>query len=424
MSQITRRDFVKMLGGVAVAGLAGFPMISRGAKGQVVVVGGGYGGAIAAKYLRMADPEIDVVLIEKDEKYISCPLSNEVLSGERTLESLSFGFAGLASHGVKVVHAQVTEIDPEARKVRTQDGQTFDYQRLILSPGIAFKWGAIQGYDEAASELMPHAWKAGPQTLLLRKQIEAMPDGGKVIIVAPANPFRCPPGPYERAAQIAYYLKQHKPKSKVLILDAKDAFSKQALFQQGWEQHYPGMITWVSGASDGKVLRVEAAQRKVFTEFDAHQGDVVNVIPPQKAAEIAASAGLADNSGWCPVDPKTFESTLRKNVHVLGDACIAGEMPKSGYAANSQAKVCAAAVAALISGKPVAEPSYINTCYSLITPEYGISVAGVYQVKEGKIVSVKDSGGVSPLKATEWDRKVEALNARSWIRNITADMFT
>jgi sulfide dehydrogenase [flavocytochrome c] flavoprotein subunit len=423
-SSITRRQFIKVAGGMAALGLAGFPMISRGAKAQVVVVGGGYGGAIAAKYLRLADPDIDVVLIEKDAKFISCPLSNEVLGGERDLASLTFTYEGLASHGVKIVNAEVTEIDTEKHKVRTKDGQSLDYARLILSPGIAFKFGAIEGYDQAAAEIMPHAWKAGPQTLLLRQQIEAMPDGGKVIIVAPPNPFRCPPGPYERAAQIAHYLKSHnKPKCKIIILDAKDAFSKRGLFQAGWEQHYPGMITWVSGSNDGKVVRVEPKEKKVFTEFDTHQADVVNVIPPQKAADIAASAGLVDSSGWCPVDPKTFKSTLRRGIHVIGDACIAGEMPKSGYAASSQGKAVAAAVAALVSGKPVAEPSFINTCYSLITPDHGISVAGVYQIKEGKIVSVKDSGGVSPAKASAWDRKVEALHAISWFRNITADMF-
>ena len=249
-SSITRREFIKVAGGMAALGLTGFPMISRGAKAQVVVVGGGYGGAIAAKYLRLADPDIDVVLIEKDAKFISCPLSNEVLGGERVLASLTFTYDGLASHGVKIVNADVTEIDTEKHKVRTKDGQSFDYARLILSPGIAFKFGAIEGYDQAAAEIMPHAWKAGPQTLLLRQQIEAMPDGGKVIIVAPPNPFRCPPGPYERAAQIAHYLKSHnKSKCKIIILDAKDAFSKQGLFQAGWEQHYPGMITWVSGST-------------------------------------------------------------------------------------------------------------------------------------------------------------------------------
>jgi sulfide dehydrogenase [flavocytochrome c] flavoprotein subunit len=426
MPDITRRNFIKTAAGLAAVGTfgAGFPSIGRSAaKGRVVIVGAGYGGAIAARYLRMEDPSLDVVLVEQDPKYISCPLSNEVLSGERTMESLTFGFHGLASHGVKVVHDKVTEIDPKARKVRTHGGKTLPYDRLVLSPGVAFKWGTIEGYDQAASQIMPHAWEAGPQTLLLRKQIEAMKDGGTAIIVAPPNPYRCPPGPYERACQMAYYFKHHKPKSKVLILDAKDAFAKQPLFQQGWEQEYPGMISWVSGANDGKVLRVDPKAMKVFTEFGEHTGDVVNVIPPQQAAEIATAAGLADSTGWCPVDPKTFESTLHKDIHVVGDSCIAGAMPKSGYSANSQAKVCASAIVALLKGKPVGEPSYINTCYSLVAPDYGISVAAVYTLADGKIASVKDSGGISPKEATAWDRHAEAVYARSWYKNITSEMF-
>lgn len=426
MTNISRRSFIKTAAGLAAVGTfgVGFSSIGRSAaKGRVVIVGAGYGGAIAARYLLMEDPALDVVLVEQDAKYVSCPLSDEVLSGERTMESLTFGFHGLASHGVKVMHDKVTGIDPQARKVRTRGGNTLPYDRLVLSPGIAFKWSAIEGYDEAASEIMPHAWEAGPQTVLLRKQIEAMKDGGTVIIAAPPNPYRCPPGPYERACQIAHYLKQHKPKSKVIILDAKDAFAKQPLFQQGWEQEYPGMIEWVSGANDGKVLRVDPKAMKVFTEFDDHTGDVVNIIPPQQAAEIATAAGLADASGWCPVDPMTFESTLQKNIHVVGDSCIAGAMPKSAYSANSQAKVCASAIMALLKGKPVGEPSYINTCYSLVAPDYGISVAAVYTIADGKITSVENSGGISPKEGTAWDRHVEAVYARSWYKNITTEMF-
>jgi sulfide dehydrogenase [flavocytochrome c] flavoprotein subunit len=257
----------------------------------------------------------------------------------------------------------------------------------------------------------------------LRKQLEEMADGGNVIIVAPPNPFRCPPGPYERAAQIAQYLKANKPKSKVIILDAKDAFSKQPLFQAGWEKFYPGMIEWVSSANDGKVHKVDPKTLTVYTEFEEHKGAVVNVIPPQQAGAIAKKAGLTDDSGWCPVNQKTFESTLHKDVYVVGDACIAGDMPKSGYSANSQAKVCASAIVAALGGKEAPEPSYVNTCYSLIAPEYGISVAAVYRLEEGKIVSVKGSGGVSPAQASDAQRKLEAEYAHAWFKNVTTDIF-
>jgi sulfide dehydrogenase [flavocytochrome c] flavoprotein subunit len=424
MSQFSRREFIKAVGGLTALGLAGFPLMGSGAsKGRVVVIGAGYGGSIAARYLRMMDPSIEVTLIEREPKYVSCPLSNEVLSGERSVDSLTFGYDKLGAHGVKVVVDEVSEIDAAKKAVKTKGGTTYQYDRLIVSPGVDFKWGAIEGYDEAASQLMPHAWKAGPQTILLRKQLEAMDDGGLVVISAPPNPYRCPPGPYERAAQIAYFLKEHKPRSKVMILDNKDAFAKQALFQQGWEKEYPGMISWVSAANDGKVVRVEPKAGMVFTEFGEQKAAVANIIPPQKAATIATSAGLTDDSGWCPVDPLTFESKLHKNVHVIGDACIAGAMPKSGYSANSQAKVAAAAVHALLNDKSVGEPSFINTCYSLIAPDYGVSVAAIYQVQDGKIVSVKDAGGMSPLEASERDRKVEAAHAVSWYRNITNEMF-
>ncbi len=426
MSTITRRNFIKVIGGTAVAGMAGFSFNSWGnVKGRVVVVGGGYGGATAAKYLRLADPSIQVTLIEKGKQYVSCPMSNELLGGERPIDSLTLSYQTLsARHGINVVQGEVTEINPVRKEVQTAQGQQFQYDRLIVSPGVDFRWGAIEGYDHDATKVMPHAWFAGPQTLLLRRQLEAMRNGGLVIIVAPPNPFKCPPGPYERASQIAHYLKHHKPKSKILILDHKDKFSKQGLFKQGWKQHYSGIISWVAGSFDGKVHQVDPDSMTVFTEFEEYQGDVVNVIPPQQAGKIARRTGLTDQSGWCPVNQKTFESTIHKNIHVIGDASIAGKMPKSGYAANSQGKVCAAAVAALINGNTVAEPSYVNTCYSIIAPKHGISVAAVYQLNgEGKIIGVKGAGGLSPMDASPWQREVEAMHAHSWFRNIKSDIF-
>ncbi len=434
MSKLTRRDFIRLAGATSGLGMIGLSPLVFGADkpkaeaakggGRVVVVGGGYGGAIAAKYLRMMDPDVQVTLVERDKQYVSCPLSNEVLSGHRDIKSLTFGYDDAAKkYGYKTVFDEVVEIDAAKKTVKTKGGTKLQYDKLVVSPGVDFNFKAIAGYDEKVAEKLPHAWKAGPQTLLLRKQVEAMKDGGKVIIVAPPNPYRCPPGPYERAAQIAMYLKEKKPKSKILILDPKDKFSKQGLFQAGWQHYYGDMIEWVSGAAGGKVDFVDADKMTVQAELEKFQGDVINVIPPQMAGAIAKAAGLTDEKGWCPVDQRTFESTIQKDVHVIGDACIAGAMPKSGYAANSQGKVVAGAVVAALNGKPSPAPSYVNTCYSLIAADYGISVAGVYELQDGKIVEVPNSGGVSPAVASPRVRQMEAEYAVSWFKNITADMF-
>ena len=425
MPRCDRRTFLKLAGSVTLMAGAGIPAPSLArTKARVVVIGAGYGGAIVAKYLRLADPGIHVTLVEKNRHFVSCPLSNEVISGQRTIDSLTFGFDGLRGHGVEVVHAEAREVDAAAKRVVLAGGETLPYDYAVASPGVDFRWGAIEGYDEAAVAHMPHAWKAGPQTLLLRRQVEAIPDGGTVYIVAPPNPFRCPPGPYERAAQIAHYLQPRKPRCKVVILDAKTVFSKQGLFQAGWKQHYGDMISWVPGHEDGKVLRVDPEKRMLFTDFSDIKGDVVNVIPPQKAGVVAARSGLVDDSGWCPVDPRSFESSLHPDVFVVGDSCIAGAMPKSGYAANTQAKVCAANIVARVNGDTPPPPSYVNTCYSLVSPEHGISVAAVYQLKDGDIVGVDGAGGVSPADAPPWVRRREAVYAHSWYRNIVADMFS
>ena len=270
---------------------------------------------------------------------------------------------------------------------------------------------------------MPHAWKAGEQTLLLRRQLEAMEDGGLVVISAPANPYRCPPGPYERASLIAYYLKTKKPRSKVLVLDAKDAFSKQRLFQDAWKELYGDRIEWVSLSNGGKVTSVEPATKTFVTDFERHTAAVGNVIPPQKAARIAEVAGVTDRAGWCPVDPVTFESKQQANIHVIGDAAIMGAMPKSAFSANSQAKVCAAALAKLLAGQKPEEPRPINTCYSLVAPDYGISVAAVYRPKDGILVEVENAGGVSPLNAPHSVREEEAKFADGWFNTITTEVF-
>jgi sulfide dehydrogenase [flavocytochrome c] flavoprotein subunit len=425
---IKRRDFLKATGVVTAAGLVGVPYIASAAGKKVVIVGGGTGGATAAKYIKMADASVDVTLIEANADYHTCYMSNEVLSGDRTIDSIRFGYDGLKGHGVNVVHDTVTGIDAGAKKVTTAGGQTFDYDRCIVSPGIDFKWGAIEGYDEATAETIPHAWKAGPQTVTLRQQLEAMDDGGTVAIVAPPNPFRCPPGPYERASQIAMYLKNHKPKSKVLILDPKDKFSKQGLFTGAWKKLYgyetdDSMITWVSGAACGKISAIDAATKTAMGEVEEFQVDVLNVIPPQKAGKIAADAGLTDDSGWCPVDLGTFESTIAPGVHVIGDASVATGMPKSGYAANSQAKVTAAAVVAMLKGEEPGTPAYVNTCYSIAGEDYAFSVAAVYQLAADKSKIVNVAGGLTPGDAPAEQFKREVLYAHSWFANITKDIF-
>jgi sulfide dehydrogenase [flavocytochrome c] flavoprotein chain len=432
MSKFTRRDFLKVAGVSGIA--AGLPFATAyaapaagKAKARVVVVGGGAGGATAAKYAKKADPSLDVTLIEANATHYTCFMSNAVLGGLRSLESIGHKYDGLQRYGVNVVIDTVTGIDTAGQKVTTQSGKTFAYDRLIVSPGIDFKWNAIEGYDEAASEVMPHAWKAGPQTALLRKQLEAMPDGGLVVIASPPNPFRCPPGPYERASLIAHYLKQHKPKSKLMILDAKDAFSKQGLFVQGWEQHYAGgLLEWVKAAdTNGGIKRVDAKGMTVHTDFDDMKVAVANIIPPQTAGRIAIEAGLAAESGWCPVDRKTFASTLAKNVHVIGDAAIASDMPKSGYAASSQAKVTALAIADYVNGREPGTPSYVNTCYSLIAPDHGISVAAVYRLgeKEGAPIIEQVAGGLSPMDASADFRAREVAYAYSWYDNLTQEIF-
>jgi len=423
---VTRRTFIKSagIGAVAASGL-GAPGLSFGKAGaRVLVIGGGFGGATCARYLKRYDSGLEVTLIERDSKFLTCPFSNMVLGGIYEIDYITHSYDGLKKVGVKVVHDEATAVDAASKKVTLKSGKTIGYDRLVVSPGIGFKWGAIEGYTKETAQIIPHAWKAGPQTLLLRKQLEAMKDGGVVILVAPGNPFRCPPGPYERASMIAHYLKQHKPKSKILILDTKDKFSKQPLFMQGWEKLYPGMIEWVSGDKGGRVDRVEAKAMTVHGELSGpHKGDVINFIPPQQAGAIAGKAGLANADGWCPVNQLTFESAQQKGVYVLGDASIAGKMPKSGFAASSQAKVCAAAIVTSLHGESIPAPSYVNTCYSLVGPDYGISVAGVYRLENKEIVEVKGAGGVSPKDGDAQHRKAEANYTRGWYASITKDIW-
>jgi len=422
MARTTRRAVLS--GAAASLALPVLPHIARGqGAARVVVIGGGFGGASCARALRRLEPKLELTLVEQSPTFVACPLSNEVIAGLRDIEAQRFGYRAMTADGVRVVHATAKAVDAAARRVTLSDGNSLSYDRLVLSPGIDLRWDALPGYDEAAEEKMPHAWKAGDQTLLLRRQLEAMPDGGVVVMAVPANPFRCPPGPYERASLIAHFLKTKKPRSKIIVLDAKDQFSKQGLFTAAWKELYPGTLEWVSLSNGGKVIKVDPTANTISTDFDTHKADVANVIPPQRAGRIAELAGVADRTGWCPIDAVTFESKLQPGIHVIGDATLAGAMPKSAFSANAQAKVCAAAIVRLLAGAAPVEPRLINTCYSLVEPGYGISIAGVYRPVNGVLTDVEGAGGVSPATAPREARALEAEYANAWFKTITTEAF-
>lgn len=412
-----------LAGALAVPFVAPLQGRAQGAA-RVAVVGGGFAGATAARALAQAGHQ--VTMIEAEAHYVSCPFSNPVVAGLRELDGQRFGWDRVAAAGVRLVQARAIGVDGAARKVLL-DGGAVEYDRLVMAPGVDMRLGgdpgALPGYDRAAAGRMPHAWKAGAQTTLLRDQLRAMPDGGTVVMSVPANPYRCPPGPYERASLIAWYLKNNKPRSKLLVLDAKDLFSKQKLFQQAWAQMYPGLLEWVSLSNGGAVTGVDPAAMTLATDFDTHKADVANVIPPQRAGAIAQAAGVADRTGWCPVDPVSFESLRVANIHVIGDAAIMGAMPKSAFAANAQAKACAQAITAMLAGRVPEVPRLINTCYSLVAPEYGISVAGVYRPVNGQWTDIDGAGGTSPLDAGPAVRAQEAAYADVWYRTITGSVF-
>jgi len=398
------------------------PAIAQAAP-RVVVVGGGFGGVSVARNIKALNPKIHVTLVEASQTFTACPFSNAVLGGLRDLKAQQFGYDKVRAAGVNVVIGTAIGVNQTGRTVRLSD-VTLPYDRLVLSPGIDIRWDALPGYNEAAAAKMPHAWRAGEQTTLLRNQLTSMEDGGLVVMSAPANPFRCPPGPYERACLIAHYLKTSKPKSKLLVLDAKDQFSKQRLFQNAWKELYPDHLEWVSLSAGGKVNSVDPETNTLTTDFGKHVAKVANVIPPQKAGRIAELAGVTNQTGWCPINPATFESTQVPGIHVVGDATIAAPMPKSGFVANSQGKVCALAITKLLGGgQPEAQPMFLNTCYSLVAPNYGISVVNVFKAAGNAMTEIKDSGGVSPVDAPADFRASEAAYAEAWFRTITSEVF-
>lgn len=424
MANLTRRDFVKLTGVTGIASLTGLSFSSRSsARSRTLVIGGGFGGATCAHYLKTFDPDMDVTLVEPNKVFVTCPFSNTVLAGLHDMDFITHGYDQLQEkHQVKVIHDSAMDIDAGNRSIALESGGKLEYDQLVVSPGIGFKWGQIQGYDEAATSIMPHAWKAGQQTILLRQQLEAMDDGGVVIIAPSSGPFRAPTAPYERACMIAHYLKKTKPKSKIMIVDANTSFAKQALFMDGWKKVYPGMIEWISGDETGGINRVDTREMQIFPSTGkSFGGSVINIIPPQQANTIALKSGLTDNTGWCPINHRTFESSKHKDIYVLGDACAAGDMPKTAHSASAQAKVCAAAIVSKVHGTQMPEPVYGSSTYSLVAPKYGFSLASVFRLKNNRITFVET--GESPRKAPKKIRVKEAKYALGWYLAVTADAF-
>ncbi len=420
----SRRDFIKASAAGIVVGVfpgcatSGGEIVKKTGQ-RVVIVGGGFGGATAAKYIRKwSDNKIEVVLIERNPLFISCPMSNTVLGGSRTIEDLTLSYDVLKKkYGINLIKGEVTAIDPEKQTVMLADGH-LSYDRLIVAPGVDFMFDKIEGLDaKVADASIPHAWKAGAQTVMLRKQLVAMPDGGVFALSIPKGPYRCPPGPYERACQVAHYLKNNKPKSKVLILDANpDITSKKGLFMAAWNELYPGMIEY---RPNSMVTAVNADTRTAKTEFEDVKADVLNVIPPMRSGVVADMAGLATvDARWCGVDFLTYESKARRNIHVIGDA-VSAALPKSGHMATSQAKVAAAAIIEMLQGeRPDQNPTIANTCYSVVSDKEAMHVANVYRYNAEKQVMVSAEGGGVSAKRSE----LEGAFAGYWLKNILNDV--
>ncbi len=424
--QIDRRDFIRLAGLLAAAGLSTHTMtaFARAAKlpiGRVVVIGGGYAGATAAKYLRMWSlGAIEVIVVEPNRQFVSCPLSNLVLGGSKTIDDLTFDYQLLKSnHGIQWVQDEVTAIDADSRKILMRRGE-LSYDRLIIAPGIDFIFDVLPMLQPAeAQQQVPHAWKAGWQTVNLRKQLEAMPDGGVFVMTIPPAPYRCPPGPYERAAQVASYFKQHKPKSKIIVLDANaEIVSKKGLFTKVFNEMYAGIVDY---RPNNNLVNVDVASKTVTTEFEVVKADVLNVIPPQRAGKPAQMAQLNNvDKRWCEVDFLTYESKLAANVHVIGDA-VSAALPKSAHMATNQAKICANAIVQLIAGAlPDPAPVFANTCYSYVNDKSAMHVANVYRYDSVKKIMVSaEGGGVSASPSEQ-----EGIFASAWARNIWTDVLT
>jgi len=418
-----RRGFIKAVAGsassIALLPSLSFAAISARSKRRVIVIGGGFSGATAAKYLSMWSSDVEVVMIERNAQFISCPQSNLVLAGSRNLQDLTYDYHGLTDkYGVRTVQAEVTSIDTKQQVVGLHDGVKLSYERLIIAPGVDFIYDDLPVLaSNEVQQKIPHAWKAGEQTEILKQQLHTMKQGGTMVMTVPATPFRCPPGPYERACQVAFYLKYHNPKAKLLILDANaDVVSKKALFKSSWQQYSPGLVEHIPNNS---IEHIDVNTLSVETEFDTYHADVLNVIPSQKAGKVAEMAGVINvDKRWCLVDFLTYESTVKKNVHVIGDA-VHAKLPKSGHMANAQAKVCAAAIASLLADQmPEQEPVFSNTCYSFIDDKQAGHVAAVYRYDREKAAMIAMAGGGVSAVATP----LEGAYANAWAKNIWADV--
>ncbi|ABL72222.1 NAD(P)/FAD-dependent oxidoreductase [Paracoccus denitrificans] len=417
---LTRRELIA--GSAAATGLLYAPAVLGQGKPKVVVIGGGAGGGTAARYLaKDSQGALDVTLVEADPVYTTCFFSNLHIGGLRDFDSLRHGYDKMAAGGVTVVNDRATAVDREARTVTLAGGQVLAYDRLVLSPGIDFVEDSVPGWSLDAAEIMPHAYKAGPQTELLKRMIQAMPQGGTFAMVAPPNPYRCPPGPYERASMVAHLLKQTNPTAKIIILDAKEKFSKQALFEEGWGKYYDGMIEWINPEFGGADVAVRPDSMEVVVEGVAQKVDCCNVIPAQTAGRIAAIAGLTDESGWAPVHPDSMKSRIDGNAWVLGDSSAQGDMPKSAFSANSQAKVAAMAIRAELTGSRLFPAKYSNTCWSLLAPEDGVKLGASYEPNDDRIASVEsfisDTGEDAALRRRTYEESL------GWYAGITADIF-
>ena len=422
MTKVNRRQFSTLLG--AGAASLSLPYYARAqAKPRVVVIGGGAGGATAARYIaKDSEGAIDVTLIDDSETFTTCFFSNLYLGGFRDFGSITHGYDKLQSdYGITKVTGMATGVDRGAKTVTMADGATIPYDRLVVSPGIDLIWDSIEGYSEEAAEIAPHAWKAGPQTQLLKEKLDAVSNGQQIVMVAPPNPYRCPPGPYERISMMAHVLKSKGVDAKIIVLDPKEKFSKQGLFQEGWEKHYPGMVEWYGPDVHGGIKSVDVAAGTVETDLDTFKGDLLNIIPAQKAGMIAATAGLTDDSGFCPIDATSMRSTVDENIFVIGDASIAGAMPKSGFSANSQAKVAAMNIRGELISSKVFPAKYSNTCWSLIETDDGVKVGAQYAPSEGKIAST--SSFISQTGEDAAVRKATYEESIGWYAGITADMF-
>jgi len=423
MTKLTRRQFNLGLGVSAVALTA--PYTIRGqAKPNVVVIGGGAGGATAARYIaNNSKGAVNVTLIEDSPTYTSCFFSNLFLGDLRSFDSITHSYDKLASdYGIKVVNGYAMEIDSAAKSIKLKDGSSVTYDRLVVAPGIDIIYDSVPGYSEEAAEIAPHAWQAGPQTELLKAKMNELKNGDTIVMVTPPNPYRCPPGPYERVSMMAHYFKSNgMTDSTITILDPKPKYSKQGLFSEGWEKHYPGVIDWIPPEIHGGILSVDAEAGTVETDFDTFEGKLLNIIPKQSAGAIAMTSGLADDSGFCPIDGDSMRSAMDDSIYVIGDASIANAMPKSGFSANSQAKVAAMHVLADLTGSETIPATYGNTCWSLIATEDGVKVGAQYASVDGKIEST--STFISQSDEDEATRKATFQESLGWYDGITKDIF-